>query len=330
VNQTQTQEQTRHTATLLPNGKVLIAGIGANAVLVDPATNTFAAAGPYADPNPGLVGTATLLADGTVLITGCTVGCTGGVAQLYDPAANTFTVTGPMIVWGNVNTATLLANGQVFIAGSNGNDQPADAQLYDPSTRTFTGIGNTPAPHEFSRATLFPDNTILIAGNELSGGNGDPRTDLYNPATGKFSVARSMTTPRQSHTATLLLDGTLLVTGGYVTSLTPTSSAELYRPPTPVLWQQAITQMTAGAGTDSLNFWQWAWYWERTPRFAGAPPRIRPGRLYLGLHHWANYRRWRRRRVPDHFRGAVGHVLSSTVRSLESGDYRNDIRGWNG
>jgi hypothetical protein len=37
------------------------------------------------------------------------------------------------------------------------------------------------------------------------------------------------------------------------------------------LWQQAITAMKTAAGTDSLNFWQWAWYWQNLPAFDGAP-----------------------------------------------------------
>ena len=36
-------------------------------------------------------------------------------------------------------------------------------------------------------------------------------------------------------------------------------------------WQQAITTMKTAAGTDSLSFWEWAWYWQRSPAFSGAP-----------------------------------------------------------
>src|SRR5206468_345873 len=53
-----TAGQAVHTATLLSNGKVLIAGINVNAQLFDPATGAFSDAGPYADPNPGFVNTA--------------------------------------------------------------------------------------------------------------------------------------------------------------------------------------------------------------------------------------------------------------------------------
>src|SRR6185503_8855500 len=116
--------------------------------VVDAVTGTFDDAGPYADPKPGLVWTATLLPDGRVLITGCTADCVSGVTQVYDPGMNTFSVTGPMRGWSNVNTATLLTNGKVLIVGSNEYCLPADAEVYDPSTGIFAGIGNTAAPHE--------------------------------------------------------------------------------------------------------------------------------------------------------------------------------------
>src|SRR6185436_20896797 len=80
-----------------------------------------------------------------------------------------------------------------------------------------------------------------------------------------FATTGSMATPRFRHKATLLADGRVLITGGYATS------AELYVPQAPVLWQQAITAMKAAAGSESLNFWQWAWYWQRSPTFSAAP-----------------------------------------------------------
>src|SRR5215469_11098994 len=58
-----TTQQAVHTATLLNNGKVLIAGIGPNARLFDPTDGTFAGAGPYTGPTPSWVGTANLLPD---------------------------------------------------------------------------------------------------------------------------------------------------------------------------------------------------------------------------------------------------------------------------
>jgi hypothetical protein len=87
-----------HTATLLPNGKVLIAGGSpagtptASAELYDPATDTFSPTGSM--NNDRGAHTATLLPTGKVLITGGWSNAAGGIAystELYDPAAGTFT-----------------------------------------------------------------------------------------------------------------------------------------------------------------------------------------------------------------------------------------------
>src|SRR5689334_4763859 len=79
-----------HTATLLPDGKVLIVGGGglgsASAELYNPSTGTFEAiGGPLA---LRFQHTATLLPNGKVLIV------SGTTAELYDPATRTFSFTG--------------------------------------------------------------------------------------------------------------------------------------------------------------------------------------------------------------------------------------------
>jgi hypothetical protein len=255
--------QAVHTATLLANGKVLLAGIGPSAKLYDPMTGFFSDTGPYADPSPWLVATAALLPDGRVLITGCTVGCESGVTQVYNPDRNTFSATGGVkpgcggdFCWfQNVNTATSLTNGSVLIVGSSEYVEPADAEVYNPSTGLFTRIGNTTAPHEFSTATLLPDGAVLLAGSQLVGGS-DPSVEVYDPRSGRFAFAGNMTTPRHSHTATLLPDGAVLIAGGHSTWPAPTSTAEIYRPavltPSPILYslpgglQGAIWHATTG------------------------------------------------------------------------------------
>ena len=231
--------QAAHTATLLGNGMVLIAGIGPSARLYDPASRTFGDTGPYVDPAPGVADTATELADGRVLITGCTARCDGNATQIYDPATNTFSATGPMKGWYNVNTATLLADGRVLIAGSDEYDEPADAEVYDPASGTFTQIGNASASHEFGTATFLPDGTVLIAGSQVVGGGGDSSAELYDPVKAKFLTAGNMNAPRHSHTATLLPDGSVLLAGGNTIWPAPTAAAEIYHPslpaPSPVL-----------------------------------------------------------------------------------------------
>jgi hypothetical protein len=266
-------QQAVHTATLLSNGKVLIAGIGPNARLFDPADSTFADTGPYIGPTPWSVTTATLLADDRVLITGCIDVCYSGLSQIYDPVTNSFTATGGLnqcpngtklqpdgrICWFiDLNTATLLLDGKVLIAGSDEGAEPADTEVYDQSSGIFTPIGNTAAPHEFSTATLLPDGTVLIAGSQLPGGFADPTVEIYDPATSRFAVAGDMIGARYSHTATLLPDGRVLIAGG-----NSSSTAEIYHPavlvPSPVLYtlaggmQGAIWHITTGEIASSNN-----------------------------------------------------------------------------
>src|SRR5439155_1366266 len=112
-----------HTATLLPNGKVLVAGGGdgggstfASAELYDPATGIWTATGSIATARSAH--TATLLPNGQVLVAGGTNYPIGTLAsaELYDPATGIWTMTGSMATARAGHTATLLPNGQVLVA----------------------------------------------------------------------------------------------------------------------------------------------------------------------------------------------------------------------
>jgi hypothetical protein len=115
-----TKPRLRNSATLLADGRVLIAGgsfeRAASAELYDPATGAFSLAGPYAQPPYCCVelGTITLLVDGRVLLTGCTSPCRNGANQIYDPRSNTFSVTGDMKYYDHVNNAMLMMDGRVL------------------------------------------------------------------------------------------------------------------------------------------------------------------------------------------------------------------------
>jgi hypothetical protein len=251
-------------AILLPNGKVFIA-LNLTAQLYDPPTGTFAAAAPYISNTPAVY-TATLLADGRVLVTGCELpSCDYGVSELYDPWSDTFSITGPPN-GRDVNDpkAILLNNGKILFVGSPGLDLPIEAESYDPMTGTFSHLGRSVRPHDFFSIALLPDGKVLIAGGQSF--NGDSAVaELYDPDLGTFSTTGSLATPRHRHRANGLANGKTLITGGY------TSSAELYVPQAPALWPQAIAAMKTAAASENLNFWQWAWYWQRSPTFPGAP-----------------------------------------------------------
>jgi hypothetical protein len=223
-----------HTGTLLPNGKVLIAGWGpATAELFDPSTGTFKATGSMLEAR--VWHTATLLKNGKVLVAGGISGAPPAViilaeAEIYDPATGNFSLTlGHLSNARQTHTASLLADGKVLVAGGmldNAGTATATAELFDPATQLFTTtIGSLTTARDFHTATVFSNGTVLLTGGD-SGAGPLASAELYDPTAETFSPADSMAATRESHTATLLNDGTVLVTGG---SGDGEGTAELYQ-----------------------------------------------------------------------------------------------------
>ena len=214
-----------HTATLLPSGKVLIAGgrTGdgtdslASAELYDPASGTFRPTGSMSTTRAWH--TATLLINGKVLIAGGTTGLVLpgtplASAELYDPATGRFSPTGSMATARTAQTETRLKDGRVLIAGgcSDQNRPVSSAELYDPGTGSFSSTGSMSTVRCYSTATLLLSGKVLLTG-------GDDywygtSAELYDPATGTFSATGSTAFGRLGQAATLLPDGKVLVSGG--------------------------------------------------------------------------------------------------------------------
>jgi hypothetical protein len=239
-----------HTATLLPNGKVLVAGgwnagstAFASAELYDPSSGTFSGAGNMTVPRAGH--TATLLNNGKVLIAGGnsdTSGAAVSSAELYDPSTNTFTATpGSMTAARVAHTGTLLQSGKVLIAGGDvsfnisSGQSLASAETFDPSTGTFTATSNMTAPRESHTATLLSSGKVLITGGSDGTLGYTPTTTLYassetfDPSTSQFTATGMMTSQRDWQTASLLASGKVLVAGGESMSQT-NATADLFDP----------------------------------------------------------------------------------------------------
>ena len=250
-----------HTATLLPNGQVLITGgfdgsfAGLNtAELYNPTAGTFTAlTATMTTPRYGH--TATLLPSGQVLITGgLSNSTTYNSAEVYDPVANTFTaLTATMTTARAGHTATLLPNGKVLITGGlTGGTGLDTAELYDPVANAFTTVTATMTTARSAHtATLLPNGLVLLAGGNGSTSNLNT-AELYNPTAQTFTaLTATMTTARDGHTATLLPDGMVLITGGYLTGPVTGpayNTAELYNPTA-----QTFTALTATMTSDRAN-----------------------------------------------------------------------------
>ena len=181
------EQRSWHTATRLPDGRVVLIGNPSWGVdtpesteVYDPATNTFVRVGELLDY---VIGghTATLLRDGRVLITG---------GDTDDPSSN-----------------------------KRSDDVLRDAEVWDPATGGFAPAGRMDLARRAHDAALLPDGRVLVAGGSgrLTASFhvlGTATTEIWDPATATFSPGPSMADPRERGTLVTLRDGSLLVIGG--------------------------------------------------------------------------------------------------------------------
>ena len=189
--------------------------------------------------------TATLLADGRVLVVG------GGSvssdipplldsAEVYDPIDGTWVSTGSMSTpRGSGQAATRLADGRVLVVGGSRMrsgqallNTGVPAELYDPATGAWSATGSMLYIANFGNIT-DPSTVLLIDGRVLAVGDG--HAELYDPGSGVWTITGSMNRPRSEATIALLRDGGVLAAGGIGTSdpsALPTDAAEIYDPAT--------------------------------------------------------------------------------------------------
>ena len=241
-----------HVATTLADGRIFLSGglqiagstgFGAspNTEVYDPATGTFIA-GPRMVEMGRWLHTATLLADGRVLLVGgratnCTTHCPVTAlasAELYDPAAGTFTATGSLGIARYRHTATRLADGRVLILGGEttedlgtGTDQVHQAEIYDPATGTFAPFALT-LPRGTHTATPLGDGRILLMGGERLSGVPTTSTELLDPLTGRLTPGPELAETHLRAHALRLPSGEVLLLGGS-NGYQPTQAMEIFR-----------------------------------------------------------------------------------------------------
>jgi hypothetical protein len=242
-----------HTATLLQNGKVLVAGgattsnVANSAELYDPMTEAWSVTGGLNVPR--YLFTATLLRNGKVLVAGgfqsFGVGSSPtNTSELYDPATGIWSETGNLNGTRAWHAATLLRDGRVLIAGGwDGSSLLKTAEVYDPSTGTWsvTGSFNSPRGRFDYSLTPLQNGKVLAAGGSDTDDFGSVLTnaELYDPNTGTWSVTGDLNTGRNGHSATVLPDGNVLIAAGHgfpcsegFCYSTVNTSAEVYNPAT--------------------------------------------------------------------------------------------------
>ena len=153
-------------------------------------------------------------------------------AEAWDPTSGAFSAAGSLPD-GRINhTATLLPDGRVLVVGGVGNGGAsllASAVLWDPKTESFSQTGALQSGRAHHTATSLPDGAVLIVGG---GGDAGvlQSAEMWDPTTGVFHPAGSLAKGRSDHTAALLADGRVVIAGGDDDDVMFTASAEVWSP----------------------------------------------------------------------------------------------------
>ncbi|HEX8697507.1 MAG TPA: kelch repeat-containing protein, partial [Myxococcaceae bacterium] len=251
--------RTQHTATLLPSGKVLVAGgySGTGSLqeidLYDPVTRTWSPATSMGVPRRNH--TATLLPSGKVLFVGGVAPNTTPLdtAEVYNPApgiAQPSTPVGTQDTDRATHTATLLPNGGVLITGGVKGGVLKTTVLYPPGGGNWESKGDLTTARALHTATLLQSGKVLVIGGIGHGSNKLNSAELYNPNTGGWESFPSISTSRSEHTAVLLASDTVLVIGGIGgANNSVLSSCEMYDlQSAPAQWASAAPLSTQRSG----------------------------------------------------------------------------------
>ena len=236
--------RSQHTATLLNDGRVLVAGgvgdgnvLFTTALVYDPVGNTWSGAGTLSFGR--YQHTATLLPNGTVLLIGG-MGLNGSLAsaEIYDPVANAWTTTGSMTQARQSHTATILPNGKVLVAGGAkfssvgaGLAAIASCEIFDPSSNAWTSAADLSQARYLHTAALLQNNKVVVASGATSQTTTAFTTtataELYDYISNTWASAGKPVAGR-AHATLVPITFQRFVTEGGQNGSVPLPSAELY------------------------------------------------------------------------------------------------------
>lgn len=221
------EPRSSHSATLLADGRVLVAGGAAvkSAEIYDPVLGTWTLTGEMVEVRRGH--TAVRLPNGKVFFAGG-AGPGNASAELFDPATGTWTRAAEMLVPRTDHALTLLADGTVMASGgvdfsgvASGwwvDDLPSRmVEIYDPESDSWRYAGSLETPRYWHTATLVPDGRVLVAGGatKIEFHGYTALAELYDPGSDTWVRAGAFALARSRATATSLVDGSVLIVGGY-------------------------------------------------------------------------------------------------------------------
>lgn len=233
-----------HSLTVLPDGRVLAVGGttlegaggagGAQTVrpdgsaeIFDPTSESWTQAAAMDDAR--FEHTATLLADGRVLVAGG-LGLDGDqlvplqTAELYDPAAGAFLGASKLAEARSNHAAARLPDGSVLVVGGaggrTGDSVLPSAEIFEPRQGRWVSVDPMAEPRRGATASPLEDGRVLVFGGEAASG-GARRSlvtaEIFDRATGRWSPAARAICPRSEQAAVSLGDGSVLVVAGDAT-----------------------------------------------------------------------------------------------------------------
>jgi len=238
-----------HTATLLSDGRVLIAGGGsgvstgttmpiASCEIYDPQTGTFTLIGNMNFARQ--FHRAIVLKDGRVLLangsTGAGTSAPTRKMEIYDPQANTFTYIGDSIYPRLAQGAVRMRDGRVLLIGAyygvSGGVAPS-CEIYDPNTNTFTATQSMHHPRIDIGGFLLPSGKVLVPAGAMTRGTPPaplfhPTAEIYDPETQEWKFVGSLNLGRDEFSGVLLKDGRVFVSGGFGKNVSYLQGAEIY------------------------------------------------------------------------------------------------------